>query len=455
MIPHVLPVVMPEEMAAIDREAPEPVEVLIERAGAAVARAALEMLGGGYGRRVVIVAGKGNNGNDGRAAAVRLRRRGVRVTVLDAAAAPAGLPRSDLVIDAAYGTGFRGEYVAPDPAGVPVLAIDIPSGVDGLTGAAGDGAVRADRTVTFAALKPGLLLQPGRALAGRVEVADIGLDCSRAAARLVEAADVAGWLPRRPIAAHKWQAAVWVVAGSPGMTGAAVLACRGAQRAGAGYVRLSAPGVEPGETGAPVEVVGVALAQKGWSHEVVVGLNRFKALIVGPGLGTGEATADDVRSLVRGARDSPMVVDGDGLTALAGASNGLDASTVLTPHDGEYERLAGRPPGADRTAAARELATASGATVLLKGATTIVASPDGDVLVTTTGRPSLATAGTGDVLSGIIGALLAQGVEPLQAAAAGAWLHGRAGALGPARGLVARDVADHHPAVIDELRAGR
>jgi hydroxyethylthiazole kinase-like uncharacterized protein yjeF len=454
----VLPIVTPEEMAVIDRDAPEPVAVLIDRAGAAVARAALDMLGGGYGREVVVVAGKGNNGNDGRAAAARLRRRGVHVTVIDAAGAPAVLPHSDLVIDAAYGTGFRGDYDAPDPAGAPVLAVDIPSGVDGLTGAAGPTAVRAERTVTFAALKPGLLLYPGRALAGVVEVADIGLDCSRARAHLVGPDDVAGWLPERPVEAHKWQAAVWIIAGSPGMTGAAVLACRGAQRAGAGYVRLSAPGVDPGATGAPVEVVGVALAEDGWADDVVEGVGRFKALVVGPGLGTRERTGDAVRSVARGGGDLPMVIDGDGLTALANdrrgtVAGGLGGRHVLTPHDGEYERLVGHPPGADRFAAARELAASSGATVLLKGTTTIVAEPGGAVVVTTTGDARLATAGTGDVLSGVIGALLAQGVEPASAAAAGAWLHGRAGTLGPRRGLVAGDVADHLTAVFDQLLA--
>src|SRR2546423_4048186 len=169
-------------MKAVDQAAPEPVEVLIERAGAAVARTALRMLGGGYGRDVVVVAGKGNNGADGRAAAVRLRKRGARVTVVDAADAPAQLPACDVVIDAAYGTGFHGEYKAPDPGGARVLAVDIPSGLVGLTGEAGEGAVRATVTVTFAALKPGLLLGRGATLAGAVEGVDIGLDTSGATA---------------------------------------------------------------------------------------------------------------------------------------------------------------------------------------------------------------------------------------------------------------------------------
>ncbi|HEY6416501.1 MAG TPA: NAD(P)H-hydrate epimerase, partial [Acidimicrobiales bacterium] len=227
------PVLTPDEMAAVDAAATEPVEVLIGRAGAALAREALAMLGGAYGRRVVVVAGKGNNGNDGRDAARRLQRRGIRVHVISAHDAPPVLPACDLVIDAAYGTGFRGEYAAPDPGGAPVLAVDIPSGVAGLTGRAAGRPVAATRTVTFAALKPGLVFHPGRALAGAVTVADIGLDVSGARVGVVEAADVARWIPARPPDAHKWRAAVMLAAGSPGMTGAAHLAARSAYRAGA------------------------------------------------------------------------------------------------------------------------------------------------------------------------------------------------------------------------------
>ncbi|MDQ4090351.1 MAG: NAD(P)H-hydrate epimerase, partial [Actinomycetota bacterium] len=237
-----IPVLTPEEMRAVDRAAPEPVEVLVERAGSAVARAALSMLGGAYGRRVVVVAGKGNNGADGLVAATLLRRRGARVQVIDAGDQPDRLPRSDLVVDAAYGTGFRGDYAAPDPFGAPVLSVDIPSGIDGLTGEAGDGAVRATATVTFAALKPGLLLGAGFEHAGKVGVADIGLDVSRSTISVIEASDVGGWLPDRPRDSHKWKSAIWMVAGSPGMTGAADMAARAAMRAGAGTVRLGIPG---------------------------------------------------------------------------------------------------------------------------------------------------------------------------------------------------------------------
>ncbi|HEV3227735.1 MAG TPA: NAD(P)H-hydrate dehydratase, partial [Acidimicrobiales bacterium] len=225
------------------------------------------------------------------------------------------------------------------------------------------------------------------------------------------------------------------------------LASRGAQRAGAGYVRLSTPGSAPGER-APVEVVGTALPSADWAAEVVDGLGRFAALVIGPGLGTGTTTATEVRKVV-GRASVPTVVDGDALTAIGrDVADLVGPRSVLTPHDGEYERLTGHTPGADRIAAARELASLSGATVLLKGSTTVVAAPDGHVLISTSGDARLATAGTGDVLSGVIGALLAQGVTPLRAAAAGAWLHGRAAALGPARGLVASDVADLVPEVV-------
>ncbi len=455
-----IPIVTPEEMGAIDDAAPEPEDVLIGRAAGAVARTALAVLGGSYGRRVVVVAGKGNNGNDGRVAAARLRRRGVRVRVIDAGEAPDGLPPCDLVIDAAYGTGFRGTYEAPQPAttGTPVLAVDIPSGVSGLTGEVGGHPSAATRTVTFAALKPGLLLADGPALAGEISVADIGLDTSSATAHLVEAADVAGWLPERPGSSHKWRSAVWLVAGSPGMTGSAHLATRAAQRAGAGYVRLSSPGAGF-DPFAPTEAVGTELPEDGWAAQVASGLDRFKALAVGPGLGTSDATQQQIRDVVRAAQPA-VVVDGDGLTALAGGDGPASVigarpagagPVVLTPHDGELARLIGRQPGADRLAEARDLAAAAGAVVLLKGSTTVVADPGGRVLVSTSGDVRLATAGTGDVLTGTIAALLAGGMPPLQAAAAGAFLHGRAGALSWRRGLVAGDVAEHLPAALAEV----
>jgi NAD(P)H-hydrate epimerase len=443
----VIPVVTPDEMRAIDAAASEPVEVLIERAGAAVARAAVRLMGGTYGRRVVVLAGKGNNGADGRAAASRLRTRGVQVTELDAADQHDVLPPCDLVIDAAYGTGFHGTWFGPDTAGAPVLAVDIPSGVDGLTGRAGEGVLAAERTVTFAALKPGLLFAPGSLLTGTVEVADIGLDVGDARCHLVEADDVAAWVPERPPEAHKWRSAVWVIAGSGGMMGAAHLAARAAQRCGAGMVRLSTPGYATDPL-APTETVRFGLSPTSWAHEVLGETDRFHAMVVGPGMGRSDATTANVRELVQRC-PLPMVIDGDGLFALAWSAEGARATlaartapTVLTPHDGEFTLLRGSRPGADRVAAACDLARELGCIVLLKGPTTVCAAPDGRSLLVNAGDERLATAGTGDVLAGIVAALLAQQVAPLRAAAAGAWLHGRAAAHGATRGLVAGDLPD-------------
>ena len=454
-----VPIVTPLEMNEIDRVAPEPLEILIDRAGAAVERAALSMLGGAYGRRVVVLVGKGNNGHDGRNCAKRLASRGVHVTVIDVADVDGDvdgddvLPECDLLIDAAFGTGFRGVWNAPLPSpGCRVLAVDIPSGIDGLTGRSAGHVIEADATISFAALKPGNVIGAGREHSGELTVADIGLDTRTARAHLVGAAAVASWIPEAVSDAHKWQTAVWVVAGSPGMGGAAALCSAAAARTGAGYVRVSTPG--GAASGLPIESVRTDLSSDGWASEVIGDLGRFDALVIGNGLGSADATSEQIRQVVAAAtgRGLPTVVDADGLTALGtDAVRFVSETTVLTPHDGEFARLAGHAPGTDRIADARHLAEHTGAVVLLKGRTTVVAAPDGEVLLSIAGDQRLATAGTGDVLAGIIGALLACGMDPLRAAAGGAFLHGRAGALGWRRGLVAGDVVAHLPAVLDEL----
>jgi len=455
----VRPVVTPEEMRAVDAAATAAgvsVETLVERAGAAVAREAIRMMGGTYGREVVVIVGPGNNGADGRVAGRILRERGVRVGFVDALACPAAIAPCDLVIDAAFGTSGRPGWRAPRVGSTPVLAVDLPSGVDGLSGAAADGVLAATRTLTFEAVKPGMLMAPGSELCGEIEIATVGLSAeteARASARLVEASDVARWWPRRPRGAHKWQSAVRVVAGSTGMTGAAALASAAAMRTGAGIVHLSAVGTLV--VGAPIEVVQQPLPMAAWADEVVAGLPRFGSLVIGPGLGRVEMTASDIRRVLAAA-DLPVVVDGDALTAIA-ADRSLDllrrrsAPTVLTPHGGEYAALAGEAPTADRAVAARRLANDTGSVVLLKGPVTVIADPSGTAWYVASGDQRLATAGSGDVLAGMIGALLAHGVDPLEAAASAAWVHGRAATLGPPVGLVASDLLEFVPRVIGEF----
>lgn len=459
-----IPIVTPAEMAAIDAAAPEPLDELIARAAAAAAAQALELLGEQhgsrrYGRRVLVVAGKGNNGADGRVAADLLRRQGVRADVVDAAEpVPARLvERADLVVDAAYGTGFRGDYRAPDTGDTPVLAVDIPTGVDGLTGAAPDGAVRADRTITFAALKPGLLLDPGRRRTGEITVADIGLDCSGARAWLCEADDIPRTWPAPAATTHKWRRAVWVIGGAPTMVGAPALAALAALRAGAGYVAVSSPGLDTAAPPLPVEAVLRPLPGTDWADIVATDHARFGALVVGPGLAPGTEAEAAVGSLLESTADTPLVLDGGGLDAAAAAGTALAARTVpavLTPHDGEAARLLGRPVDGDRLDTARTLAAALGAVVALKGPTTVAAHPDGRVLVSTAGDERLATAGTGDVLAGTIGAGLAAGLDPLLAAGLGAELHGRAARRGRYRGFAAGDLPELLADWLDDAEEG-
>jgi NAD(P)H-hydrate epimerase len=479
-------VLTPAEMAAADRHAIEhgtPEEVLVERAGRALAHHALRMLGGTYGRRVTIVAGKGNNGADGRVAGRLLRARGIGV---DECSLEEGfyvaelrrmLGRADLVIDAMYGTGFRGRLDGAGAvitqevllASVPVLAVDIPSGVNGTTGAVEGVAMDADETICFAAYKPGLLFEPGRSHAGVVDVVDIGIDVTATGPRLgvFDISDLA--LPEPRAEAHKWSSGCLVVGGSNGMVGAPVLAGSAALRAGAGMVVCAVPGREAAAAVSGRELVARALPatsdgslEEGAADEVLKDLARFRALAIGPGLGREPSAQSAVRRVVAEA-DVPLVIDADALNAIAVDPSVMEARAgaglappVLTPHAGEYERLAGRPVGEDRVVAARELAARLHAIVLLKGPGTVIAAPDGDAIVNTTGGPALATAGTGDVLTGVIASLLAQGVDPLPAAATAAYVHGRAADVArDAPDIVASDLVEALPRTLHELRNRR
>ena len=443
------PVLTPEEMSAVDAAAPEPADVLVGRAGFAVALAARRMLAGCYGRRVVVVAGGGNNGADGRVAAVHLRRFGARVAVVSPGDA---LPSSNLVVDAAFGTGLNRPYHAAKPGSAPVLAVDIPSGLSGLTGVGES--MTAANTVTFAAYKPGLLLGDGPMRSGAVQLAGIGLDALVAQSAntwLIEDSDLAQ-VPVRARNAHKWNSAVAIIAGSPAMMGAPLMCSQAAMRAGAGYALVGVPGAPLGMGGAPGEQVWVALDGDDWERQACDAASRVKSIVVGPGLGdsaVGKRRSAGPMSLVGeflSATAVPAVVDADALRALGGLEGALvvararKAAMILTPHDGEYARLAGHPPRADRVGEARDAARRSGSVVLLKGSTTVVAAPDGRVAMCNAGTASLATAGSGDVLSGIIGAFLARGLEAWMAASLAAQVHGLAARSGPAEGLVASDL---------------
>ena len=355
------------------------------------------------------------------------------------------------MIDAAYGTGFRGEYDAPDPGRRPVLAVDIPSGVDGLTGEAAADPVRGDRDDDLRRPQAGAPVRAGP-LAGRRGRASPTSASTSAAARahLVEAADVAG-----------------VAAGPPGRHPQVALGGVGHRRL-AGHDRRAGAGrhgrgprrrrVRPAVVARacrrrcpapPVEVVGTELAEHGWADDVLGGADASGPSSSGPGSAT-EAPPTSGGSSPRRSCPSSSTATACGRSAPTASALG-HPTTVLTPHDGEFERLCGHRPGADRIDAARRLADATNAVVLLKGPTTVVARPGGEVLVVAAGDARLATAGTGDVLSGTIAAFIARGVDPFHAAAAAAFVHGRAATLGPASGLVASDVAANLPAALDQL----
>jgi hydroxyethylthiazole kinase-like uncharacterized protein yjeF len=453
-----IPVVTPERMRRIDERAVAsgvPLDTLIERAGWEVAAVARRMLGGTYGRRVIVVAGPGNNGADGRVAGRLLGERGVQVMVLAADDLPAVLPDADLLIDAAYGTGFRGVW-QPPVAPCPVLAVDVPSGVDGLTGVAHGSPWVCERTVTFVAPKPGLYFHDGRRLSGQVDIVDIGLndiavDPDDAGIGLVTRDDVRDHWPRRAADAHKWKHGALVVAGSPGMLGAASLASRAAMRSGAGIVHLATPGTAS-ERGVPTEVVRRPIPSLGWSTDVVsASATRFRVLAIGPGLGRDDGTLGEARRVIAAAPVT-VVVDGDALHAIdADVVARRVAPTVLTPHDGEFEALTGAPPSIDRIAAARDAARRFRAVVLLKGATTVVADPSGRAAIVANGDERLATAGSGDVLAGTITGALVGGAQPFEAAAFAAWLCAEAGRRCARHGTTASDLVDALPWVLDDV----
>jgi NAD(P)H-hydrate epimerase len=457
------------------------------------------------------VCGKGNNGGDGLVAARQLGRWGMRTTVVlledpdelrEPSAANARrlseipgvrvrtfnerglrreLARADVSVDAIFGTGFRGmpedEWASAiaslNEADAPAVAVDIPSGVNGATGVVEGEAVRARLTVAFGAPKLGTVVMPGADHAGIVRVVDIGFpdDLVRVGAWLTEPSDVAAWLPMRDTDTHKRASGVLVVvSGSRSMTGAAGLIAGAAGRVGAGLVTVAAPEgampqiqaglIEPTFLPLPETADGTVAPEA--AALLLERLQTADALAIGPGLTTNDQTVAFVRDVVRRS-PVPVVLDADGLNAFTGDGQALgdrDSDAVLTPHVGEFTRLTGVKPrdlDADRPAHVRALARQTGAVALLKGSRTVIADRDGRVFVNVTGSSVLATAGTGDVLTGMIGGLLARGVASSESAAAAAYLHGLAGMfaggdLGEA--ALAGDVLERVPDAVKHVEAG-
>ena len=437
---------------------------LMQRAAAGLAAVAASLLDPSYGARVTVLAGSGDNGGDALYAGAMLARRGAVVTAVTpagkvheaglralrqaggrvAAAMPEG--DTDLIIDGLLGIGGRGglrepfaglarqtELLRQAATATTVVAVDLPSGIDADTGAVDGVAVTADVTVTFGAVKPGLLIDPGASQAGTVHLIDIGLSFAEpATVQAPQREDIAALLPRPTAESDKYRrGVVGLVAGSDRYAGAAVLATGGAIRGGAGMVRVVTEDV-------PAQAVRAR-----WPEAVLTPVQdlanagRVQAWVAGPGMGTSDDAASRLEQVL--GADVPVLVDADGLTLLTRLRDALarrSAPTLITPHAGELARVLGAGTDAAAVEAhrleyARRAAAELGVTVLLKGSTTVVASPvaDSPVLVNPTGTAWLATAGSGDVLSGLAGALLAQGLAPEHAAIAAAYLHGLAGRL--------------------------
>jgi hydroxyethylthiazole kinase-like uncharacterized protein yjeF len=454
----------PAEMASVDAACAALGASLMERAGWAVARAIVKRFAP---RPVIVVCGPGNNGGDGYVAARSLADRGWPVAVMALAPPRAGsnagimaarwrgkVPQLDpsgigdaLVIDAGFGAGLD----RPVPAALSsvllaaktLVAVDVPSGLDGASGAILGQAPRASLTVAFGRPKPGHFLLPGRAYCGELVVADIGLPqaaVEAAGARCFLNTPALWRLPAHSMDDHKYTRGSVTVLGGPDMTGAARLAAAGARRGGAGIVTIAAQagmeayhGTEPG-----VIVSDASLAQ-------LLTDARRRVFVCGPGLGRDFAGAM-LPVLLEAGRE--VVADADCFTAFAGNPAAFTGVAVLTPHEGEFVRVFGKLPGS-KLDMARHAAALTGAVVVLKGADTVIAAPDGRAAVNANAPPWLATAGAGDVLAGLTGGLLAQGMARFEAAAAAVWLHGRAAQLAAGPGMIAEDLLTHLPEALN------
>ena len=466
---------------------------LMLSAGQAVAGAAMDLVEEGP---ILVVAGPGNNGGDGFVAAAELAARGREVSVIllcerdslqgDAASAargwkypvlpfnPQAIGRPALIIDALFGAGLN-RPLEGDPHhmieainanGAPVLAVDLPSGINGTTGAVMGVAVRATETVTFFRRKPAHLLLPGRIYCGRVRVADIGIDASVLGEIQPQTFENIPqfWrkaLPVPQIDGHKYaRGHAIVISGDIAATGAARMAGRGALRAGAGLVTLASPRNALAVNAAALTAVMVRAIDTVVEFAELLTDKRLNACVIGPGAGLGDRTRGFVLTALSAKRR--LVLDADALTSFADAPDRLfeaikathDPQVVLTPHEGEFPRLfsdiSNKHPQRSKLERVRAAAERSAAIVLLKGPDTVVASPDGRAAIAANSPPWLATAGAGDVLSGMIAGMLAQGVPAFEAACIGVWMHGKAAReAGP--GLIAEDLPEVLPAVFRHL----
>jgi len=491
-------VLTPSEMGEADRltiASGTPGITLMERAGRAVAEAILT--GHPAGTPVTVVCGPGNNGGDGFVAARALAERGcvVRVMLLGDPGAVTGdaanalkrwhgelepvdataIGKSGAIIDALFGAGLKrpiegaaAEAVAAinraSEAGVPVLAVDLPSGIDGATGEVRGTAVKANKTVTFCRKKPGHMLLPGRMYSGDVSVADIGIsDAMVAQTGSKTFENVPGlWLaafPQPKLDSHKYDRGHAVVVSGPmHMTGATRLAARAALRAGAGLVTVAAAKDALPVLAASLTAVMVRQAAGPAGLSALLKDKRMNALLLGPAQGVGPATQKTVLAAAKAKRS--LVLDADALTSFTGQSKALGkglkpAAAVLTPHEGEFVRLFRREPEItgipSKIEKVRAAAKAMDQVVLLKGADTVVAAPDGRAAIAANAPPWLATAGAGDVLSGFILGLIAQGMPGFEAACAGVWLHGECGKLAGC-GLISEDLPEVLPNVLQRLK---
>jgi NAD(P)H-hydrate epimerase len=405
-------------MRAADALANEalPADRLVHLAGTAVALEAKRLLGSCYGQRVAVLVGPGLNGTDGRIAAAWLEGRGARVEVIEWDRAPERLVDYDLVIDAAFGLGCTRPYRAPlTSPGTKVLAVDLPSGVESDTGAILGSPMSATRTLALGAFKPAHFNGPASNLMGELRFAGLGI-VTNFEDGLMDDEDLAT-LVRGTRDDNKWSHALQAFVGSTLMPGAAELVLRGALAGGASMIRLVSRGEVAASVELPPEVVHAS--------EPTID-PRSRCVVAGPGLGAG--AAEWLREVLTGVT-CPVVLDADGLDrSLIDECSPRDGSWIITPHDGEFARLTGHAPDANRFDEVRALAQATGCVVLLKGPVTIIARPTGELRVVNSGTASLATAGTGDVLAGLIAATVARGHDTFDAAALAAHLHGRAGA---------------------------